>query len=161
MNTLNTELNSGLDPEIAVYKLPMNYKGLTGKWADLDGYQIMDYKSFITIEEKAFWSSRTEAGAKFNNNFIVDHMDIPAICFFTSSGKDHVALGEKEVTLQDSYIVDFHVNDKAKNFEYIICKDGTPIPTSMIIGVNKLQKGLDLWYDFINKKGYWENDPRG
>lgn len=154
-------INTGLDPEIAVYKLPMNYKGLTGKWADLDGYQIMDYKSFISIEEKAFWSKSKEEGAKFNNKWIVDHMNVPAICLFTSSGKDHVALGEKEVSLQDSYIVDFYVNDLARDFEYVIGKDGTAIPTRMIIGTSQIQKGLNLWYDFINKTGYWENDPRG
>lgn len=155
------EVNSGLDPEIAVYKLPMNYKGLTGKWADLDGYQIMDYKSFISIEEKAFWSNRTEAGAKYNNKWIVGHMDIPAICFFTSSGKDHVALGEKEVALQDSHIVDFYVNDRAKNFEYIIGKDGTPIDVRLMLLNEPITKGIKFWYDFMNKSGYWENDPRG
>lgn len=156
MNKSN--LNSGLDPELAVYKLPIDFGGVRGYWSDVDGYSIVDYKSLILIEEKAFWG-KNEDVAKCNNRWHVVNSKAPAIVFFTSSGRDHVAEGDKFIKLKNSRIVDYYTN--SPNFDYFIAKDGTPIDVRLMLLNEPITKGVEFWHDFMNKSGYWENDPRG
>lgn len=150
-------INTGLDPEKAIYKLPIDFEGLTGYWSDLDGYHIFGYKSLIMIEEKAFWSSK-ETGAKFNNKWLVDNSKAPAIVFFTASNRDHVKEGDTSIKLKNSVIVDYYTN--SPDFEFFI-KNDTTIYVKLMLQGSIITKGLEFWSDFINKKGYWENDPRG
>lgn len=150
-------INKGLDPEMAKYKLPIDFEGMIGFWSDLDGYQIYDYKSLITIEEKAFWGAG-ETGAKFNNRWLVDNSKAPAIVFYTSSSRDHVAEGDTVVKLKNSIVVDFHTNDE--RFKFFIAETGVELSTNLLVNGKPIVEAVQIWKDFINKTGYWKNDPR-
>lgn len=149
-------INKGLDPDKAKYKLPIDFEGMIGFWSDLDGYQIYNCKSLITIEEKAFWGS--ENGAKFTNSFIIDHLDIPAIVFYTSSQRDHIRQGDTTVKIKNSIVVDYHTN--TKEFEYFLVENEQMLSTRLILNNKSIVEAVQIWKDFLNKAGYWKDDPR-
>lgn len=153
--------NKGLDEELQVYKLPVNYVGLEGYWSDVDGWSRTntDPETFVMVEEKAFCNWDTESKCIENNYWIVDQMKCPAIVFFTSTGRDDKADGNKSVVLNDSLVKDFRTN-KADFYSFLQTKVyGKEIPefpqriwaSSHDVPLT-LKKAVDIWYKFIEEK---------
>lgn len=152
--------NKGLDEELQGYKLPVNYVGLEGYWSDVDGWSRTntDPETFVMVEEKAFCNWDTESKCIENNYWIVDQMKCPAIVFFTSTGRDDKADGNKSVVLNDSLVKDFRTN-KADFYSFLQTKVyGKEIPEfpqriwALSHNPLPLKKAVDIWYDFIEEK---------
>ncbi len=152
--------NKGLDEELQEYKLPVNYVGLEGYWSDVDGWSRTktDPETFVMIEEKAFCNWNTETNCIENNHWIVSQMKCPAIVFFTSTGRDDKADGNKSVVLNDSLVTAFRTN-RADFYSFLqtkLYKKEVPdIPQeiwSLSHNPLPLKKAVDIWYDFIKEK---------
>lgn len=137
---------TGLDPKKQIMKLPMDFGGLAGLYfSDVDGYSIFN-STWIYVEEKAFWGNpEKEKGCIILNHKNVDDHKSPAIVFFTSSYRNHIAMGDTEIKLKNSKVIGYYTN-------YAPFKK---IPDKLII-MEDLPLAIQQWIDCINQQGYWQ-----
>lgn len=144
-------MSDGLDFSKVKYKIPVDFSGLGKELSDVDAEHIGS-KDYYRIEEKAFWANDgREEQMKERTNRFIDWLPVPAIVFYTSSQRDHLAKGDAVVQLERSIILDWHCN--RRGFADATIRD---VPIYFLLHGRQIKEGIELWNQYVSKTGYFK-----